>query len=121
MQRKTQFLKKKILYKNMGIKFYPSINMTKINYCANTTAQSPHFTAVPPDTFIKESSGIKYSRRLEELFPNGELNLIYDDMCKELNLDYKPTLTFSLDVKNNAGGGYTFHTNTINLSLSSQS
>ena len=101
----------------MGINFYPTVNIRKTNYSANTTAQRPLFAPVTPDAFIKESNSTKYTQKLEELFPNGELNIIYDDMCKELELDYKPILTFSFDVKNNTGGGYTFHTNTINLSL----
>ena len=101
----------------MGINIYPTVNINKQNFRANTTAQQLYFAPVSADSFVKESSRTQYLRRLEELFPNGELERTYDQMCKELKLDYKPTLKFTTDVKENSGGGYTFHSNTVTLSL----
>ena len=54
--------------------------------------------------------------KLNALFPNNELEKIYDNMCKQLGLDIKPTLKLPENEKEGWGGGFSFHTNEVSLS-----
>ena len=54
--------------------------------------------------------------KLNSLFPNNELEKIYDNMCKQLGLDIKPTLKLPENEKEGWGGGFTFQTNEVSLS-----
>ena len=56
--------------------------------------------------------------KLNKLFPNGELQRVYDEINKDFGLDRAPNLRFVGDNDNVVAGGYTFSKNEITLSLS---
>ena len=55
--------------------------------------------------------------KLNNLFPQGELQKIYNDISKELKLDYTPNLKLLNDYTEGWAGGYTFNKNEITLCL----
>ncbi len=101
----------------MGINFNPNIGIRQI---APAALQNEKFSTVKqtqPDTFVRTDNSAKYLERIEELFPYGELKDIYKDMCKELELDYPPTLVFETGEAGETGGGYYFESNKITLNI----
>lgn len=69
------------------------------------------------DVFVKTSNADNYKVKLEKLFPNGELNSLYDEMNKSLRIDKPAKLQFFGENDGVFGGGFTFEKNEINLSL----
>ncbi len=95
---------------NTGVKFIRPANI-------NTEPQAPVTKQSAPDTFVKTDNSTRYIERINELFPYGELDDIYAEMCKELELDYPPKLVFETGAPGETGGGYTFHSNKISLNI----
>ena len=100
----------------MGINLN-NIGISRLNFLSSQPTVATRPLQTQPDSFVRESKEVFYAKRLEQLFPNGELQRTYDAMCEELELDYKPRLNLTLPVMGNAGGGYSFGTNTVTLSL----
>lgn len=102
----------------MGISFNPNTGVRFIRP-ANINSDNQPLSAKQstPDTFVKTDNSARYLERIDKLFPYGELNDIYAEMCKELELDYPPQLVFETGKPGEKGGGYTFHSNRINLNI----
>lgn len=100
----------------MGINLN-NIGISRLNFLSSQPSVTTRPLQTQPDSFVRESKEAFYAKRLEQIFPNGELQRTYDAMCEELELDYKPRLNLTLPVMGNAGGGYSFGTNTVTLSL----
>lgn len=56
--------------------------------------------------------------KLNNLFPNGELQRVYDEINKDFGIDRAPHLRFVGDNDGVVAGGYTFNKNEITMSLS---
>lgn len=65
---------------------------------------------------VQTTQNLSPSKKLDSIMSEKELLRIYDNIAKELKLDYKPELKLSEHNKDVTGGGYTFSTNTIYLS-----
>ena len=59
-----------------------------------------------------------YLEKLNQLFPNGELDRVYKDINKDFGIDVPPQLKFYGDNDGVAAGGFTFERNEIAMSLS---
>lgn len=59
-----------------------------------------------------------YLEKLNQLFPNGELDRVYKDINKDFGIDIPPQLKFYGDNDGVAAGGFTFERNEIAMSLS---
>ena len=105
------------LYIIMGINLYTNFGINNITFRSDKPKVSPYKTQPQQDCFIRESKDVYFGRRLEQLFPNGELDRTFNIMCEELKLDYKPDLNLVVPLDGNAGGGYAFLNHTITLSL----
>ncbi len=101
----------------MGINFNPNISLNSINFRATENIKRPVAQQTQPDTFVRQDPKIMYRQRLEYLFPNGELEQIFLEMCKEIGLDYPPRLVIADENNPDAGGGYYFTKNTIYLDI----
>ena len=101
----------------MGINLNTHIQFNGVNFQSDKSIKSNQNLRTKPDIFVRESKEAFYARRLEEIFPNGELTELYDKLCDELELDYKPKLELVPANQGHAGGGYTFFSNKITLSL----
>ena len=69
------------------------------------------------DSFVKLDKKQVYLDKLNKLFPNNSLNLIYNTMNTELGIDKPAKMTFSTSDDGITGGGFTYSKNEINLSL----
>lgn len=101
----------------MGINLNTHIQLNGVNFQSDKSIKSNQNLRTKPDIFVRESKEAFYARRLEEIFPNGELTELYDKLCNELELDYRPKLELVPANQGHAGGGYTFFSNQITLSL----
>ena len=74
--------------------------------------------SVPNDAFVKSKPTMEaYMEKLNNLFPNNELNEIFDKITQKLGIDIPPNLVFN-DINDHVqGGGYTYRTNTVYFSL----
>ena len=96
--------------------FINAINLPNIN-----TPIQPQIkvdTSVPNDAFVRTKPSMEvYTEKLNKLFPNNELNEIFDELNKKLGIDIPPKLVFN-DIDDKVqGGGYTYKTNTVYFSL----
>ena len=99
----------------MELNFNPSINLNKINFRANQVQRNQ--ATQQPDVFVPEDKKTYYMKELDRLFPNGELDKIYNSMGKELGIDYQPNLHFVGEGDGIMAGGYTFSQNKIFIDL----
>lgn len=79
---------------------------------------SPGFASLDKDTVSIRNKKEIYAEKLERLFPDGELDRIYNKINEDFGLDNPPALKFYGDDDGVMSGGYTFNRNEISLSLS---
>ncbi len=102
----------------MGINFNANITQPRFYNIQNKQSEARKSVgSTPPDKFERTNPQAKYIEKLERLFPHGELNDIYNSMCRELELDYPPKLAYYYSYNDTTGGGYTFSKNLITLNL----
>lgn len=94
-----------------------------VNSAKAVSPQSVGFTssvASKPntDTVSFRSQKDIYLDKLNKLFPNGELEKVYNDINKDLGIDIPPELKFYGDNDGVTAGGFTFERNEIGMSLS---
>ena len=72
----------------------------------------------PQDSFVSTLTPETITRRkFESLFPNGELDKIYNQINKDFKIDNPAKLSLVYDEKSQLGGGYTFNKNNIEMNL----
>lgn len=71
---------------------------------------------IQQDTFTPSPEMIT-RKKFDALFPNGEINRIYDVINKDFQIDNPAKLNFEYDKNSKLGGGYTFDTNTIDMNM----
>ncbi|MCM1264610.1 MAG: hypothetical protein NC200_00285 [Candidatus Gastranaerophilales bacterium] len=99
--------------------------MNNISFNALSSIKLPMFKgnsvnnsqAASQDCFVRSDKKDVQMKRLNELFPNGGIDKVYDDMNKTFGIDKPAKLTFVGDNDGVVGGGFTFSKNEINLSL----
>ena len=69
------------------------------------------------DSFVKIDKRQIYTDRINHLFPNNSLIIIYNSINKELGIDKPAKINFTTSDDGVTGGGYTYSKNEINLSL----
>jgi len=70
------------------------------------------------DCFVAGSENKSRMEKLNDLFPNHELEIFYSKMNNDFGIDTPAKLKFTDDSTSNVGGGYTFAKNEINMNLS---
>lgn len=70
------------------------------------------------DSFKLQDKKDLYLEKLNKLFPNNELTEIYNNINKDLGIDYPPQLKFYGDNDGVQAGGYVFSKNEVQMSLS---
>ncbi len=101
----------------MGISFNPNISFRRAELSQHNVQNKMPVQSSMQDVFVRTDNSSEYLKRLEELFPHGEIKDIYTGMCNELELDYPPYLVFETGAVTEAGGGYSFINNRIDLNL----
>ncbi len=93
----------------------------KINSVANyykcLTFKGNETNKTEQSNTLSASTYVSPEQKLNAIMPRVELLSLYDDICKDLKLDYKPKLNLIEHNKDITGGGYTFQKNTIDLSM----
>lgn len=56
-------------------------------------------------------------KKFNSIFPNGEINKIYDKINKDFGITHPAKLNFVYDETSQLGGGYTFNKNEIEMNL----
>lgn len=99
---------------------YNSINIQQVGTIDNYRKSMRHnSTVLNNDVFIRTNASTVYSKReLERLFPNGELNNIYNNIINEYGLENVPQLEYIYDSKGENDYASANHiTNKIKLNL----
>ena len=99
------------------------VNPEYLLFCSKTNSEQNvnlfnNSTTNPvQDSFVKLDKKQIYLDKLNKLFPNNSIQLIYNTMNKELGIDKPAKITFTTSDDGIAGGGFTYSKNEINLSL----
>lgn len=99
----------------MNISFNPITSIKMPVFKGNNV----NYTSEPvQDSFVRSDKKEIQMKKLNELFPNGGVDKVYDEINKDFGIDKPAKLNFWGDNDGVVGGGYTFEKNEINLSLS---
>jgi len=95
-------------------------NISSINAVNPIKVKNIGFRGVtqPNDSFQSTMTPETITRKkFDALFPNGEINKVYAKINKDFEIDNPAKLKFVYDETSQLGGGYTFHTNEIEMNL----
>lgn len=95
-------------------------NISSINAISPIKIKNIGFRGVtqPNDSFQSTMSPEMVVRKnFEALFPNDEINKIYNKINQDFRITHPPKLNFVYDETSQLGGGYTFNKNEIEMNL----
>ena len=103
----------------MKVSFNFQNSIIPVNFRANNTTSNPITNLnTPKDEFVRVDQKEFYLKKLDELFSSaGGINAVYENMCKDFNIDYPPKLNLYSGKDNITSGGFTFNTNEIGMCL----
>lgn len=107
-------ISKNSIYFPSGVKQNLPVDKSEI---ADNDIVIPALTLSSIDTFVSNTRKSMMKRKLNQLFPNGELISHYIDMNRELGIDNLARLKFIKNKNSRIGGGYNFYKNTIRMNL----
>lgn len=82
------------------------------------TTHLMNFRGIETDSFQKTQTLESFTKqKFDNLFPNGEINKLYDKINKDFKISNPASLTFVYDEKSIQGGGYNFKNNNIEMNL----
>ena len=82
------------------------------------TTHLMNFRGIETDSFQKTQTLESFTKqKFDNLFPNGEINKLYDKINKDFKISNPASLTFVYDEKSIQGGGYNFKINNIEMNL----
>ncbi len=87
---------------------YPIKNKT-IGFCGVTQPNDSFQSTMTPEMITRKN--------FDALFPNGEINKIYDKINQDFGVANPAKLNFVYDETSQLGGGYTFNKNEIEMNL----
>lgn len=100
--------------------FKADVNNVSAGRVAQNNQNVPILSASKPNydsVNIRDKKEINIEK-LNKLFPNGELQRVYDEINKDFGIDRAPHLRFVGDNDGVVAGGFTFSRNEITMSLS---